>query len=275
MAQFYKELKELRISQDIRLEDLEEKTKINIRYLKSIENGDFNILPIPYLRLFLRAYASEIGGDPEKVLDQLDSFYGTSKPKLAPQNKEQDRTITNNSIRIKDVLSIPNIKLRKDYITGSALVIGFLFSLMVIKKVINEDSVVSNDSSQFILNTESSLINNKNLITNFRVEKHTNELLSISNTPPFFVTIKSEKNNYVKVKLDSINEYSKNIDPGLEIEIPGFVSSGEFLFPNSDKLSFRINGNLIKQIKDYKSPIRITIKSNPQSIVIHWYKPIA
>jgi len=88
MAQFYKELKELRISQDIRLEDLEEKTKINIRYLKSIENGDFNILPIPYLRLFLRAYTAEIGGDPEKVLDQLDSFFGTSKPKLAPKNKE-------------------------------------------------------------------------------------------------------------------------------------------------------------------------------------------
>ena len=42
MAQFYKELKELRISQNISLEDISDRTKIHIQYLKSIENGDFN-----------------------------------------------------------------------------------------------------------------------------------------------------------------------------------------------------------------------------------------
>ena len=45
MAQFYKELKDLRISKEISLEDLESKTKINIKYLNAIEQGDFDILP--------------------------------------------------------------------------------------------------------------------------------------------------------------------------------------------------------------------------------------
>lgn len=71
MAQFYKELKELRISKDISLEDLESKTKININYLKAIEEGDFKVLPIPYLRLFIRAYAIEIGGEAVRALDQI------------------------------------------------------------------------------------------------------------------------------------------------------------------------------------------------------------
>ena len=36
MAQFYKELKDLRVSKEISLEDLESKTKINIKYLNAI-----------------------------------------------------------------------------------------------------------------------------------------------------------------------------------------------------------------------------------------------
>ena len=51
MAQFYKELKDLRISKEISLEDLESKTKINIKYLNAIEQGDFDILPTPYLKI--------------------------------------------------------------------------------------------------------------------------------------------------------------------------------------------------------------------------------
>ena len=52
MAQFYKELKDLRESRGISLEEIHERTKINIPYLKAIEEGDFTILPVPYLRLF-------------------------------------------------------------------------------------------------------------------------------------------------------------------------------------------------------------------------------
>ena len=82
MAQFYKELKDLRESRGISLEEIHERTKINIPYLKAIEEGDFTILPIPYLRLFLRAYAEEIGGDSQRALEQLDSFLGTSRIKI-------------------------------------------------------------------------------------------------------------------------------------------------------------------------------------------------
>ena len=63
MASFYIELKELRKSKEISLDQIHQRTKINMRYLEAIEAGNFDILPIPYLRLFLRAYAKEIGGD--------------------------------------------------------------------------------------------------------------------------------------------------------------------------------------------------------------------
>ncbi len=96
MAQFYKELRELRLSKEISLEELETRTKINIKYLSAIEEGNFEILPIPYLRLFLRAYAIEIGGDSERSLEQLDAFIGHTKPKIIP-SKNNDDTIENNT----------------------------------------------------------------------------------------------------------------------------------------------------------------------------------
>ena len=80
MAQFYKELKDLRKSRGISIEEISERTKINIQYLEDIELGNFSDIDTPYLRLFLRAYAEEIGGDSQRALEQLDSFMGTNPP---------------------------------------------------------------------------------------------------------------------------------------------------------------------------------------------------
>ena len=99
MAQFYKELRELRLSKEISLEELETRTKINIKYLSAIEEGNFEILPVPYLRLFLRAYAIEIGGDSDRSLDQLDSFIGHKKPKIIQSNNDDDAIEDNTRIK--------------------------------------------------------------------------------------------------------------------------------------------------------------------------------
>ena len=57
--------------------------QINIKYIKAIESGDFADIESPYLRLFLRAYADEIGGDSGRALEQLDSFMGTTSTPLS------------------------------------------------------------------------------------------------------------------------------------------------------------------------------------------------
>ena len=46
----------------------------------------------PYLRLFLRAYAEEIGGDSQRALEQLDSFMGTSRATFIAQNIVEEET---------------------------------------------------------------------------------------------------------------------------------------------------------------------------------------
>ena len=143
MAQFYKELKDLRLTQGIDLGELEKRTKINIKYLKAIEAGNFDILPVPYLRLFLRAYAEEIGGDSIRALEQLDSFLGTAKPNIISQPLEQDKKDkTKESSNENEVLSKSNQRLREDLIKGGILLIIFIFSILIIKKIFSQTLVM-------------------------------------------------------------------------------------------------------------------------------------
>ena len=90
MSEFYTELKELRESQNIDLDEIHSRTKINMEYLLALENGQFDILPLPYVRLFLRAYVTEIGGNADEALQQLDIFQGRKVGKLIPKKTEQD-----------------------------------------------------------------------------------------------------------------------------------------------------------------------------------------
>ena len=92
MSEFYKELKELRESQKISLEEISERTKINVQYLQDIENGAFEDIETPYLRLFLRAYTEEIGVNSQRALEQLDSFSGNKKAPLTQANILHENT---------------------------------------------------------------------------------------------------------------------------------------------------------------------------------------
>ena len=65
---FFDVLKSKRKSQNIEISEICEFTKINPRYIESIEKGDFTVLPNVYLRLFLKSYAKFIGADSAKAL---------------------------------------------------------------------------------------------------------------------------------------------------------------------------------------------------------------
>ena len=74
MSKFYKDLKAMREEKGISLEDINKRTKINISILKAIENGEFSDFSETYQRLFIRAYATEIGANPDKILYDLEQY---------------------------------------------------------------------------------------------------------------------------------------------------------------------------------------------------------
>ena len=84
MNDFYKKLKSLREEKGIDLDKIHKRTKISLSALHAIEKGHFDQLPHTYVRLFLRAYAVEIGVDPEEALEDLEIYLGN---KTIPKKK--------------------------------------------------------------------------------------------------------------------------------------------------------------------------------------------
>ena len=275
MAQFYKELRELRLSKEINLEELENRTKINAKYLEAIEEGNFDILPIPYLRLFLRAYAIEIGGDSERALEQLDSFIGNTKPKMTPLQQNEDTmedTSNSEKISLSILFSKSNLKLRKDIIKVGVLSVFFIFSIVIIKKIFSNEIDYSNNSSEKKVIRKMELITEEKLITNYTEDKFIEESLSIE--PPFFLTLLSGSDIGITIVQDTLKPYIKYLNPGTELNLEGFISKAELMFTNTEKLRVRLNGIELNPIKNYSHPLRLLIKSSPPSFTARLYKPI-
>jgi cytoskeletal protein RodZ len=273
MAQFYKELKELRISKDISLEDLESKTKININYLKAIEEGDFKVLPIPYLRLFIRAYAIEIGGEAVRALDQLDSFVGNTKSivNTSMKKNEKDETDFSNDFSIFSLLSDSNLKLRKDILKVSLLSVLFIFSIFVVKKIFSNEVDSLNQLSSKINQKKVNIISEEELVTDYSEDKFIEQSLTIE--PPFFLSIKTDSEIGIRVRQDTLKPYTKFLYPGSELELEGFVTNAEIIFTNTEKVNARLNGIDLSLIEDYPHPLKLVIRSSPPSITVRLFTP--
>ncbi|WP_020615216.1 helix-turn-helix domain-containing protein [Paenibacillus daejeonensis] len=64
-------LKEARQKKGYTLDDVQEMTKIRVRYLEAIEAGDYNVLPGSfYARAFIKNYAEAVGLDADELLQQ-------------------------------------------------------------------------------------------------------------------------------------------------------------------------------------------------------------
>ena len=70
---FHEDLRNHRLKKGLILEEISEDIKINVRILQALEQGDYHILPVPYIRLFMKAYAQAIDYPVEDILRGLEN----------------------------------------------------------------------------------------------------------------------------------------------------------------------------------------------------------
>ncbi|MBT3180361.1 MAG: helix-turn-helix domain-containing protein [Candidatus Marinimicrobia bacterium] len=273
MAHFYKELKELRESREISVEEISNRTKIHIRYLQAIETGEFDLIETPYLRLFLRAYAEEIGGDSKRALEQLDLFLGNGVeiPKLSKSILEtkDDDIIQNDK---PSILSGFNHKVREDIIKGGVLLIIFIFAIFVFQKIFKEESTITNSKTGLELQYKIQPITEYDISANFILNQTKEEQLSVS--PPFFLKIRTLNQTAFSFKNDTLAIKNNVLQANWEQDLSPFIKSSEMLFPNTLGLTIFINGLELQTLSNYEYPLRLTIKPSPPSMVIQRYNPI-
>ncbi|TML43276.1 MAG: helix-turn-helix domain-containing protein [Actinobacteria bacterium] len=73
-------LREARLRQQLEFPELEQQTKIRAKYLKALEDEDFDVLPAPtYVKGFLRNYADALGLEGQLYLDEYNSRFVTGE----------------------------------------------------------------------------------------------------------------------------------------------------------------------------------------------------
>jgi cytoskeleton protein RodZ len=85
-------LREARLRRGLDILDCEGETKIRAKYLRAMEEEQFDLMPSPtYVRGFLRTYAEFLGLDGQLVLDEYESRFGSIDAPFEPPGPRQPR----------------------------------------------------------------------------------------------------------------------------------------------------------------------------------------
>ena len=138
---FYIELKEHRESLEISLEDISDFTKIDIKYLLAIEEGDFSCLPNVYMRLFLRSYCEYLKIDAVKALNDYE-FHTigkiSSESIISTDNTLNQDVELDSSLNQEDLNVAPITK--SQIVTIAATIIMLALAFYLISSITNTDT---------------------------------------------------------------------------------------------------------------------------------------
>ncbi|GGE64991.1 helix-turn-helix domain-containing protein [Priestia taiwanensis] len=125
MTELGQVLKEAREAKGISLDELQESTKIQKRYLVSIEKGNFNVLPGDfYVRAFIKQYADAVGLDSKQLIENHFSTTPNTIPQTEDKEEKEEPVLTR-----KEKVSVKNSKVM-DYIPR-ILVVSAIIGVLV------------------------------------------------------------------------------------------------------------------------------------------------
>lgn len=272
MSEFYTELKELRESQNIDLDEIHSRTKINMEYLIAIENGQFDVLPLPYVRLFMRAYVTEIGGNAEEALHQLDIFQGRKVGKRLTRKTEKIEPNTTQKEAASKSLpqSRPPTKVREDLIKGGLLLIVFLFAIFIISKINEERSPATIENGEIVFIENPDAVTDDQLVNDYvEAVSHT---VAMPVVPPLKLKIVTAERIWYRMAADTAAVQSGILPPGEEKSLT-FENKINVRLNQTTGTTLYINGMEVEELGDFNHPAEIQFFAEPSTITIKHYLP--
>ncbi len=277
MAPFYEELKSLREKQGIDLEEIHNRTKINLETLQAIESGQFDILPTPYIRLFIKAYVIEIGGDTNETLNQLEHHLNLMGKELSGESKRKRIRKSSGLSAESDQKHLPpkpSRSLRSTLIKILPIVIIWFFAIIIFYKIYQVPE--NTDFSEQNIVNGTNYISEEKLLTDYKLEKSDEKaILSISTeiTPPFSVKIIPSQSVEYLVKEDTLPSQQVLKKSG---EVSTFLIERrlDILLNHTLGIKVTLNGEPLDDIASQPYPLRITLLSDPPILGTKYYIPI-
>ncbi|MGG6431873.1 RodZ domain-containing protein [Anoxybacillus sp. D401a] len=147
LTELGKRLKEAREQRHMSLDDLQEITKIQKRYLIAIEQGNYVIMPGKfYVRAFIRQYAEAVGLDADELFEQYaNEIPNAQQEELSGElSRVKSRQLSEQGAKVLDVL--PKILIGTLAI-GVAVVLWFFFQNRTVNEKPQEQ--VINEKTEF------------------------------------------------------------------------------------------------------------------------------
>ena len=262
LTKFAQELKKAREKAEVTLQNLSARSRLDIKFLQAMENGDFSFLPEIYVKAFIKDYAKFIGLDENEIIKKYEAAKkGKDYNKLEEkENKEvekdqnekvkdkkeklfEDQKKSPNKIKTKSSygLSLDKKNLKIFAIIGCVLIIIIVAIIIFTSDNTPEIIVQEKPYDQVRNETQKRYIENKQTIP-----VKTKEDLSLQ--------IFAEDTSWIKVKSDTAAPKEFTIFPGNTININ---SKEKFvmIIGNSGGITMNLNGNKLdfagqnKQIK--------------------------
>jgi len=277
MSDLHKKLKSLRRERKIDLEAIEKRTKIDLKYLKAIENGKFEILPSTYIRLFLKAYCVEIGADPVDALHQLDELNNINKKKKKKDSTDTGENIFTENNETEEINESSKIESSKnpyqkksEWLKGFSMILLLLFSIYIIKKIVTNDENSSMDNN---IEQISSLnpITDFELINDFIIDKTNSGSIDVA--PPFMVKVISRKDNiWIRTETDSALPIENILNSSNQDNF-SFVKRFNLLVNPAKNVDIFWNGQLISYLESTKYPAKINLNGIARTITVQHFIP--
>ncbi len=88
-----KTLKALRESNNITLNDIASKMRLDVRFISAIEEDNFDSLPDPiYVRGYIRSYSKLLGADADALVRTFEEHGGNFEPEIIPEIRHSSQT---------------------------------------------------------------------------------------------------------------------------------------------------------------------------------------
>ena len=277
MAPFYEELKSLREKQGIDLEEIHNRTKINLESLQAIESGQFDILPTPYVRLFIKAYAIEIGGDTNETLNQLEHHLNLMGRESSLESKRKRTRRSSGPSPESDQKHLPpkpSLSLRSTLTKILPIVIIWFFALIIFHKIYQVPE--NTDFSEQSIVNGTNYISEEKLLSDYKLEKSDEKAISSISTEitsPFSLKIIPSQSVECLVKEDTLPSQNFVKKSG---EVSTFLIERrlDILLNHTLGIKVTLNGEPLDDIASQPNPLRITLLSDPPILGTKYYIPI-
>ncbi|RAK23441.1 cytoskeletal protein RodZ [Anoxybacillus vitaminiphilus] len=145
MTELGKRLKEAREAKNISLDELQEMTKIQKRYLIGIEEGNYNIMPGNfYVRAFIKQYAEAVGLDSEQLFEEYKHEIPSSQHEELPEQLSRVKSRQQLSPKTSKIIDMLPKLLMTVLIIGAAVALWLIIQKWDVNNKTSKENVTNN-----------------------------------------------------------------------------------------------------------------------------------